>query len=138
MKLRKIACLAILLIIGCGMAACAGNADNEPTSSDKENRLFNSNTKGNSNKKGKEEYKLELDGFGFESKKNSYAVGEKVTVYFDLIATDTDYYFYTEPYDVKLDRDYDDKHGYVFTFDMPAHDVKISVNSRNSMVRSSD
>lgn len=143
MKLRKITCLVILLITGCALAACAGNAGNKPTSGD--NNILEGNDKEAENKnmfnlntKGKEKYKLELDGYGFESKKDSYAEGEKVTVYFNLIATDTDYNFYTEPDDVKLDRDYDDKHGYIFTFEMPAHDVKISVNSWNSMVRSSD
>ena len=73
------------------------------------------------------------DGYGFKSKKTSYAAGELVTVYYDLIGTDTDYYFYTDSDDVELERDYNDKDGYIFKFRMPAHDVVLSVDSRNSM-----
>ena len=58
---------------------------------------------------------------------------ESVTVYYDMIATDTDYFFYTDSDDVDLTQKFDGSHGYVFTFTMPAHDVKISVKSRNSM-----
>ena len=45
---------------------------------------------------GKQKYKLNYDGYGFESRKTEYAAGEKVTVYYDFIATDTDYTFYIE------------------------------------------
>ena len=38
---------------------------------------------------GMQKYKLNYDGYGFESRKTEYAAGEKVTVYFDFIATDT-------------------------------------------------
>ena len=82
---------------------------------------------------GKTKYKLEMDGYGFKSKKTEYAEGEKVTVYYDIIATDTDYSFTLDCDDVKLTQDWDNNHGYIFTFTMPAHDVKISVSSRNSM-----
>ena len=78
-------------------------------------------------------YKLEYDGYGFKSKKTEYQEGEKVTVYYDLIGTDTDYWFSLDCDDVKLKQDWDNTHGYIFTFTMPAHDVKISVSSRNSM-----
>ena len=77
-------------------------------------------------------YQLILD-YGFESKKTSYAEGDKVKVYYDLIATDTDYSFYTDSDDVELKRDYDDKKGFVITFIMPAHDVSLHVDSVNSM-----
>ncbi len=82
---------------------------------------------------GTTKYNLELDGNGFKSDKTSYAEGEKVKVTYDMIATDTDYNFYADSDDVKLEQEYDGKHGYVFTFVMPAHDVKLSVKSRNSM-----
>ena len=84
----------------------------------------------------KEKYKLIYDGYGFESKKTEYAAGEKVTVYFDFIATDTDYYF-SSP-DVELKETYDEKHGYIFTFTMPDHDVTLKVESRNSMMYDPD
>ena len=80
----------------------------------------------------KEKHKLIFDGYGFESKKTEYAAGENVTVYYDLIATDTDYRF-TVDEDVKMKQDFDNKHGYIFTFKMPDHDVTISVESHNSM-----
>lgn len=81
---------------------------------------------------GKKMYKLNFDGYGFESKKTSYEEGETVTVYYDLIATDTDYTFTCDS-DVKMERDYDGQHGYVFVFTMPDHDVTLHVESRNSM-----
>ena len=81
---------------------------------------------------GRQKYKLLFDGSGFESKKTAYAAGDKVTVYYDLIATDTDYSFRADD-DVQLSQDYDDSHGYIFMFTMPAHDVTLHVESRNSM-----
>lgn len=80
---------------------------------------------------GKQKYKLNLGDSGFESKRTEYAAGEQVTVYFDQIATDTNYSFYSD--DVKLEQSYDDKHGCVFTFTMPAHDVTLYVQAHNSM-----
>jgi len=77
-------------------------------------------------------YKLNFDGYGFESKKTQYVAGDKVTVYYDLIATDTDYTFWIDK-DVEMKQSYDDAHGYVFTFSMPAHDVTMGVESHNSM-----
>ncbi len=77
-------------------------------------------------------YQLILD-YGFESKETSYAEGDRVKVYYDIIATDTDYSFYTDSEDVELKRDYDEKKGYVISFIMPAHDVALHVNSVNSM-----
>ena len=81
---------------------------------------------------GKQKYKLELDGFGLSSKKTSYEEGAMVKVTFNMIATDTDYSFYLDCDDTKLDHDFENE-AYVLTFKMPAHDVKLSVSSRNSM-----
>lgn len=74
-------------------------------------------------------YKLILNDSFFESEKTEYAAGEKVTVRYDIIASDTDYNFYSD--DVDLKTDYDG--GYVFTFVMPEHDVTLNVESHNSM-----
>jgi len=84
---------------------------------------------------GSPKYKLILDNGGFSSKKTEYAEGEKVTVRYgaEYIGTDTDYAFSLDCDDVELKQDWDNKTGYTFTFRMPAHDVKISVSSRNSM-----
>ena len=81
---------------------------------------------------GRQKYKLNYDGYGFESKRTEYAAGDKVTVYFDLIATDTDYIFSIDD-DVKMKQTYDNDHGYIFTFTMPDHDVTIHEEHHNSM-----
>jgi len=82
---------------------------------------------------GKQKYKLQYD-LGFQSEKTEYEAGEKVTVYFNLIATDTDYRFWLDDESVELEQDYDEKLGYVFTFQMPEHDVTLHRSSRNTMV----
>ena len=81
---------------------------------------------------GKQKYKLLFDGYGFESKKTEYASGEKVTVYYDFIATDTNYTFYIDD-DVTMKQSYDNDHGYVFTFTMPDHDVEFTHTAENTM-----
>ena len=83
---------------------------------------------------GKQKYKLQFDGYGFKSDKTVYAAGEKVTVYYDLIATDTDYRFWLDDEKVQLRQDWDERHGYVFTFTMPEHDITLHMESHNSMV----
>ncbi len=80
---------------------------------------------------GRQKYTLNFDGGFFESKRTQYAVGEKVTVRYDIIATDTDYHFYIDD-DVEMKQSFDG--GYVFTFIMPAHDVTIHEESHNSMM----
>ena len=55
-----------------------------------------------------EKYELILDP-GFEADETFYAEGEKVKVYYNIIATDTDYRFYTDSDDVDLSIDYSDK-----------------------------
>lgn len=82
---------------------------------------------------GRQKYALNFDGYGFESKKTAYAAGDRVTVYFKLIATDTDYRFWADD-DVALSQDYDNEHGYIFNFTMPKHDVTLHVESHNSML----
>lgn len=52
---------------------------------------------------GKAKYKLLFDRSGFQSDETAYSEGETVTVIYDEIATDTDYSFYTDSDDVKLD-----------------------------------
>ena len=81
---------------------------------------------------GAKKYTVNADS-GYELKKKTYAAGEEVTAYFNFIATDTDYTFYCENDDVNIKTDYDNAHGYVITFTMPAHDVTLGVKSRNTM-----
>ena len=82
---------------------------------------------------GRQKYKLNFDGHGFESRKAEYAAGESVTVYYNLIATDTDYSFFIDD-DVEMKQNYDNRHGYIFTFRMPDHDVTLHKESHNSMI----
>ena len=86
---------------------------------------------------GRNKHKLNFDGFGFESAKTLYAAGEKVTVYYPMVATDTDYHFTLSDDSITLSEDYDSKHGFVLTFVMPDSDITLKVTSRNNMVQSS-
>lgn len=80
-------------------------------------------------------YKLNFSKDGFESEKMKYDEGETVMVYFNRIASDTDYKFSLDCDDVQLNKDYDSTKGFVFTFVMPAHDVTLSVKAHHNMVK---
>lgn len=69
----------------------------------------------------------------FENVKKSYRPGETVKIYFPYVATDTDYFFYLDGERIG-NYSYSDKKGFVITFTMPAHDVELTCDSRNSMV----
>lgn len=79
-----------------------------------------------------EKYELILDP-GFEADETFYAEGEKVKVYYSIIATDTDYRFYTDSDDVDLTIDFSEKKGYIIKFRMPDHDVELHLDSYNTM-----
>lgn len=68
----------------------------------------------------------------YSNAKDSYKAGSKVTLYFELIATDTDYSFTLDGEPV--DWSYDEKKGFVIEFIMPEHDVKLECHSKNSML----
>ena len=72
----------------------------------------------------------------YSNAKDSYRVGTEVTLYFDLVATDTDYSFLLDGEPVHYT--YDDQKGFVIQFTMPNHDVKLECNSKNSMLASPD
>lgn len=82
---------------------------------------------------GKQKHRLNFDSYGFESKKSEYAYGDKVTVYFNLIGTDTDYNFYLDDESIELEQSYDDKHGYILTFIMPDKDVTLNMDAHSNM-----
>ena len=67
----------------------------------------------------------------FSGLKQSYRAGERVEAYFRWIATDTDYTFYLD--DTVINPDYEEEKGFVLRFDMPAHDVALRVEGRNTM-----
>ena len=80
-----------------------------------------------------EKYRVDYDGHKdfFEGAKDSYRAGEHVRIYYTIIATDTDYSFYLDG--ESLSPDYSDRKGFELNFTMPAHDVKLTVKSVNSM-----
>ena len=102
--------ILVMSLIGCGQAAPADDEDDDD----------------------EEKYELILDR-GFKCDETEYAEGDKVKVYYDIIATDTDYRFYTDSDDVDLTVDYSDKKGYIIKFRMPDHDVELHVDSYNTM-----
>lgn len=77
-------------------------------------------------------YKVDYCGqkMAYSNAKDEYRAGEIVTLYFDMIATDTDYSFTLDG--AQLMRDYDPKKGFVLSFTMPDRDVKLHCFSRNS------
>ena len=79
-------------------------------------------------------YKVDYCGQKFEylNAKDEYRAGEKVTLYYHMIATDTSYTFTLDR--AELCRDYDDKKGFVLSFVMPDHDVSLRCTTRNTML----
>ena len=76
-----------------------------------------------------EKYHVEYPG-GMEfwhNAKEYYRAGEQVTVYFDLIATDTDYTWYVDGEEINFG--WDEKKGFVISFIMPDHDVVIDYDN---------
>lgn len=80
-----------------------------------------------------EKYKVICPEGLFENVKNGYREGEQVKIYFPYVATDTDYTFYLDGERIN-DYEYSDLKGFVFTFTMPARDVTLDFDSKNSMV----
>lgn len=80
-----------------------------------------------------EKYNIDYCGskYCYSNAKDSYKAGSKVTLYFELIATDTDYSFTLDG--KPLNWSYDEKKGFVIEFTMPEHDVKLECHSKNSM-----
>ena len=79
-------------------------------------------------------YKIDYCGqkFAYKGAKDEYKAGEKVKLYYDLIATDTDYSFTLD--DEYFRPDYSNSTGYVIEFTMPEHDVKLECTSKNTMI----
>ncbi len=72
------------------------------------------------------------DKDSYENAKDKYKAGEKVEVYYYMIATDTDYSFYLD--DERINPDYEESKGYIIRFTMPEHNVKLRCESKNSML----
>ena len=80
-------------------------------------------------------YKVDYcgDKAWYKNAKDEYRAGERVTLYYYMVATDTDYYFSLDG--AELNRDYDTKKGFILSFIMPDHDVVLRCVSKNSMLR---
>ena len=87
---------------------------------------------------GAKKYKVDYCGGKdwFKGAKDEYRKGEKVELYYDLIATDTDYSFLLD--NEKLNVGYSEDKGFIITFTMPEHDVKLEVTHRNTMIADDD
>ena len=83
---------------------------------------------------GAKKYKVDYSGDkdDYRGAKEEYRAGEKVTLYFDLIATDTDYKFLLDG--EALNPDFDYKTGFKIQFTMPDHDVKLECIMKNTMM----
>lgn len=104
-------------------------------SDDKEvNKTSNDNTISNNSTTNKNSYTVDYCGakYCYSNAKDSYKAGTNVKLYFELIATDTDYSFTLDGEPVKWS--YDENKGFVIEFTMPEHDVKLECHSKNSML----
>lgn len=122
-KLLKLFCMSLSLLMLCG---CGGPDVPENTGNDMVDE--------------EEEELYEVDYCGqkdlFKKAEDEYEAGEKVKLYYDVIATDTDYTFYLD--DEILDVDYSEEKGYIIRFTMPDHDVTLRVEMSNTMEPVSD
>ena len=67
----------------------------------------------------------------FHNAKKAYREGDKVEMYFNIIATDTKYRFEVDG--ERYFPDYSNEKGYIITFTMPDHDVTIKMEWKNIM-----
>lgn len=81
-----------------------------------------------------EKYHVDYDGrkSAYTNAKDAYRAGETVRLYYEIIAMDTDYSFFLDGQ--RINYTYDDAHGFVIKFEMPAHDVKLTCRMENSMM----
>lgn len=82
----------------------------------------------------KKKYKVNYNGTKdcFIGAKDTYKEGAKVTLYYTIIATNTDYSFYLD--DKPYRPDYEEHKGFIISFTMPNHDISIKVKSKNTMI----
>ena len=80
-------------------------------------------------------YKVDYCGekYAYKNAKDEYRAGERVVLYYWMVATDTDYSFRLDG--AELSRDYDTSKGFILSFIMPDHDVVLHCYERNSMLR---
>lgn len=79
-------------------------------------------------------YKVDYNGqkSAFTNASDYYRAGQNVKIYYNFIATDTDYTFYLD--DEIINPRYEEGKGYVIEFKMPERDVSVKVLTKNSML----
>ena len=79
-------------------------------------------------------YSIDFCGreYSFKNAKKSYKAGERVTLYYFMVATDTNYSFFVDGQ--HFTPDYESGKGYIISFVMPEHNVVIEVEERNTML----
>jgi len=78
-------------------------------------------------------YTIEYDSKDlYSGAKDSYKAGQKVTLHFPYVATDTSYRFYLSG--KAIDATYSDLGGYKLEFVMPPYDAKLECVTKNDMV----
>ena len=82
---------------------------------------------------GSSKYKVDYCGqmSSYKRAKEYYRAGQEVKLYYNIIATDTDYSFFLDGKSLKTE--YSEKNGYMIYFVMPSHDVKLECKTYNSM-----
>ena len=82
---------------------------------------------------GNEKYKMEYDSKDlYRGAKDSYKAGQKVTLRFPYVASDTSYRFYLSG--KAIDATYSDLGGYKLEFVMPPYDAKLECVTKNDMM----
>ena len=83
---------------------------------------------------GGEKYRVDYCGAKnlYGKARDAYRAGTEVTLYYDMIATDTAYAFYLDGERIRFE--YDEKRGFVIRFTMPEHDVTLECITVNSML----
>lgn len=76
-------------------------------------------------------YRAASDKGGIVEPADAYRAREMVTLYYSMVATDTDYSFFLDG--VRLYATYEEERGYKLEFAMPDHDAKLICVERNSM-----
>ena len=83
----------------------------------------------------KPKYRVDYNGEKehYSGAKDYYRAGQKVTVYFNFVGTDTDYTFYLNGEEINANYDY--IKGFKISFIMPNEDVTLSYDEVRSMIR---
>ena len=82
---------------------------------------------------GEDRYRVDYCGqkASYQNARDTYRAGERVRLYYDAVATDTNCTFYLD--DVSISHSYEEGRGMVVEFIMPEHDITLECEMRNTM-----